>query len=184
MSLRHILLGFLQTPQSGYDLRRQFEESVAAFWSAKLSQIYPTLRKMEQDGLVISEKQASPKGPDRVVYARTPEGERELETWLLSGPLLQEQRNHFLAQVYFLDHLPPDEAASFFDRMAEMCDWQGQRLDERDALYREQCGDTEKLADDQVYKYAALDLGRRGTRMYAEWARDWAKTIRGRKASD
>ena len=50
MSLQHILLGLLREPASGYDLKAYFDSSVRYFWAAELSQIYPTLQRMEKSG--------------------------------------------------------------------------------------------------------------------------------------
>ena len=43
MSLKHALLGLLNyRPMTGYDLKQRFDHSISHFWSANLSQIYPT----------------------------------------------------------------------------------------------------------------------------------------------
>src|SRR3989442_212646 len=53
MSLKHALLGFINYgPMTGYELKKFFNTSVAHFWNAELSQIYPALKAMESDGLV------------------------------------------------------------------------------------------------------------------------------------
>ncbi len=177
MSLRHILLGFLNEPRSGYDLRQAFEDSVAHFWTANLSQIYPTLKAMEADAWLTSDKQPSSKGPARIVYSRTDLGRQALADWLLGGPCLQEQRNGFLAQVYFLDSLSEAEASAFFARVAQMSNWQNDRLSRRDKDMMSGFGDLASLPSDRVFKYAALDLGVRATRLYAQWASEWAARL-------
>ncbi|MEO2119555.1 MAG: PadR family transcriptional regulator, partial [Microbacterium sp.] len=59
MSLRYALLALLRVgPLSGYELAKQFTQSVGHVWHAPDSQIYPELRKMEADGLVEAEEQA------------------------------------------------------------------------------------------------------------------------------
>ena len=60
MSLPHILLGMLREPATGYDLGKRFKQSLAHFWHADLAQIYPTLKKLEQQGFLKS-KPVSPK---------------------------------------------------------------------------------------------------------------------------
>jgi len=84
MSLDHILLGLLREPASGYDLKDAFNETVAHFWSAELSQIYPTLKRLEERGLLRSRREPSPKGPDRRVYRLTGEGREELRRLALN----------------------------------------------------------------------------------------------------
>ncbi len=179
MSLRHILLGFLDVPKSGYELRQQFEKTAATFWTANLSQIYPTLKKMEVDGLVKSLSKPPKKGPARIEYRRTSAGKKALADWVRSGPCLQEQRNLFLAQIYFLDYVSVSEAAAFFSRIAEMSQWQHERLSAREAGVKDALDENnEYLPKDSIYKYAALDLGVRATKLYAQWGADWAKRIR------
>ena len=85
MSLRHIMLGMLREPSSGYDIRKRFEKSVGNFWRAELSQIYPLLQKMEGEGLLRSKAGQSDIGPTRRVYKRTASGLRELRDWIALG---------------------------------------------------------------------------------------------------
>ena len=80
--LEFILLGLLRLPQSGYELKRRFLEGAAHFWAADQSQIYRTLQRMQDRGLLASELEASNSGPERRVYRRTAEGERALHSWL------------------------------------------------------------------------------------------------------
>ena len=65
LSLPHILLGLLREPASGYDLKAEFEKMIRHYWSAELSQIYPTLKRMEGQGWLASATEPSDRGPDR-----------------------------------------------------------------------------------------------------------------------
>lgn len=105
MSLQHILLGMLEQPASGYDLKQAFEQQQAHYWSANLAQIYPTLNRMEEKGLLASTEQPSPRGPPRRVYARTRAGRKVLIDWLTGGPEVHTDRLGWLAQVGFLSNL-------------------------------------------------------------------------------
>jgi DNA-binding PadR family transcriptional regulator len=105
MSLKHILLGLLRDPHSGYDLKRTFDETLRHFWRAELSQIYPCLQRMEEEGLLKSETQQSPQGPNRRVYRRTAAGEGELRQWLAAEPVRAQPRLGYLAQVFFQSEL-------------------------------------------------------------------------------
>lgn len=56
MGLQHGILGFLNYgPCSGYELTKAFHSSVQFFWPAQTSQIYLTLGKLEDAGLVTHE---------------------------------------------------------------------------------------------------------------------------------
>jgi len=114
MSLDHILLGVLRTPAAGYEIKRQFDQVFCHFWAADLPQIYRTLNRMHQDGLLSVVRRPSDKGPDRRVYQITPAGRQALREWLTSSPTLATERIGFLAQTFFLGALEDDRAALAF----------------------------------------------------------------------
>ena len=105
MSLDHILLGMLRQPSTGYDIKNRFKNDIRVFWSAELSQIYPTLKRLEKNGWLRSRTEPSPKGPARRVYRPTAAGRAELTRWLRSGPILGSERFAYLAQLFFMDAL-------------------------------------------------------------------------------
>jgi DNA-binding PadR family transcriptional regulator len=105
MTLEHILLGFLQHPASGYELKKLFDDSVRHFWSAELAQIYPALHGLHKRGWVTRSLHVSPKGPQRKVYSRTPAGTRQLLRWVGASPAIGKERLTFLAQVFFMGQM-------------------------------------------------------------------------------
>jgi DNA-binding PadR family transcriptional regulator len=120
MSLEHILLGMLREPAAGYDLRRDFEQGARHFWSAELSQIYPTLERMERRGWLKSRKEASPVGPARRVYHRTAAGQRALVNWLRSPPAIGAERFAYLGQLVFMGELDDlSHTAAFLSQLRE-----------------------------------------------------------------
>ncbi|MDX1626081.1 MAG: PadR family transcriptional regulator [Wenzhouxiangellaceae bacterium] len=119
MSLPHILLGMLDKPASGYDLKHRFEQQLSHYWSADLAQIYPTLKRMRDRGLLTARREPSTKGPPKNVYARTEAGQRELEAWLTQGPDVHADRLGWLAQVGFLDTLEAPERRAFLERLRD-----------------------------------------------------------------
>jgi len=81
--LKYILLGFLNYhPMSGYDLKSLMDDSTAHFWHAYHSQIYTTLRKLEEDGLLDSEEIESEEAKlNRRVYTLTDLGRKKFADW-------------------------------------------------------------------------------------------------------
>jgi PadR family transcriptional regulator, regulatory protein AphA len=174
MSLRHILLGLIVKPTSGYDLHKEFQTSFAHFWFANLSQIYPTLKQLEVDGLVISKVSASTLGPARCLYSRTRKGEAALVEWLEGGPQILNVRRHYLAQVYFLGALR--SAASARDFFGKFLETLRARQASLEAIQKSWRGDRgadfgEQLEDDEFYPYMALELGLEANRTRIEWCR-------------
>lgn len=174
MSLPHILLGLLARPTSGYDLHREFENSMAHFWSANLSQIYPSLKQMEADGLVTSESAAPAQGPARRLYRRTEKGERALVEWIAQGPQILNVRRHYLAQVYLLGTLGSDaEARNFFEKLLDVLVVRQASLEAIHTAWRggrdQDFGDM--LGEEEFYPYMALELGLEANRTRIRWCR-------------
>jgi len=120
MSLEHILLGLLRQPGSGYDLKKVFDERIGYFWAAELSQIYPTLGRLERRRWIRGRNAPSKRGSGRRVYAITPTGRRALREWLRGEPQFGDERFSFLAQVYFMDELGDLKLTrKFFGRMRD-----------------------------------------------------------------
>lgn len=105
MSLEYILLGLLREPASGYDLKDILDNGIGHFWVAELSQVYPTLKRLEKQKLLRSRRAASKRGPRRIVYEITENGRKELAAWLRSEPQCGDMRHTFLAQIYLMDEL-------------------------------------------------------------------------------
>lgn len=120
MSLEHILLGMVRNSCSGYDLRREFELGAKHYWSAELSQIYPTLKRMESRGWLESCLEPSPKGPDRRVYRRTKAGREVLYEWLQSGPAVGNERLAYIGQLLHMSELNDlDVTLEFLQQLRE-----------------------------------------------------------------
>ena len=101
--IRFILLGYLKyQPMTGYDLKQGLDHSISHFWHAHHSQIYTTLRKMDEEGLVTSEVIPQDGSPDRRVYTITPAGRKEVEDWL-NQPMTTAStiKEEFLVRLFF-----------------------------------------------------------------------------------
>ena len=182
MSLKHILLGMLAEPHSGYDLKKEFNKSLRNFWNAELSQIYPKLQKLEKEGLLSSRLLASSSGPPRRVYRRTARGHRELLTWLAAGPQVGEERIAYLAQVFFLGELSePDEAVAFMQELRDhMMGW----LESLRATEAEwQASDPrypDALPDEEFFPQLTLTLGLKKVAANVEWCDECIARLRAR----
>ncbi len=121
MSLDFAILGFLNYhPYSGYDLKKIFDNSVRHFWGADQSQIYRTLARMTENGLVEMERVPQEDRPDRKVYHITDRGRGELFRWLAGPPPMDEPRSAPLIQVFFAGQLTNEEILAKFEGFAAM----------------------------------------------------------------
>jgi DNA-binding PadR family transcriptional regulator len=86
MSVRNALLGLLaQSPRHGYELHAAFEALVGGeqVWDVKPAQIYTTLTRLEESGMVAQDNHGE-EVPTRRVYTLTETGRNELLDWLTS----------------------------------------------------------------------------------------------------
>jgi DNA-binding PadR family transcriptional regulator len=108
--LKYALLGFLNySPATGYDLKQFLDISTSYFWHAKQSQIYTTLKKMEEDDLVSSRFEPQEGRPNRRVYTISKKGKEELQTWL-NKPLahLEKHKETLLLKLFFSAEIERD----------------------------------------------------------------------------
>lgn len=102
MSLKHAILGFLEIrPLTGYDLKKGFDGSVQHFWPADQAQIYRTLNKLDEAGLVAVELVEQEDKPDRKVYHITENGRSALYTWLSSTLPPISEREPQMVRIFF-----------------------------------------------------------------------------------
>jgi DNA-binding PadR family transcriptional regulator len=82
-SLEFILLGLLALrPSTGYDLKKTMDVSVRYISPVALSQIYPTLKRMEQAGLVEFRLVERSGRTDLKIYSITAAGQDIFRKWL------------------------------------------------------------------------------------------------------
>lgn len=161
MSLDHVLLGLLREPATGYDLGNAFSENVRHFWSAELSQIYPTLKRLNQRGMLSSRVEPSAKGPNRRVYALTDEGRAELLRWLRSGPAVGTERFAYLAQLYFMDALGDlRETRAFMAALrGHLAGWLAQLRAVEQEVVAAHGDDPARYSDAGFHHFATLRMG-------------------------
>ncbi len=110
MSLKHAILGFMAIQDfTGYDLKKAFDTSVQHFWPADQSQIYRTLSKLEEQGLIDKTIVQREEQLDLKVYSITETGREELHQWLSTPLASQINREPMLIQIFFADNLSKEE---------------------------------------------------------------------------
>lgn len=83
MALEHALLVSLsERSGTGYQLTRRFDRSIGHWWRASHQQIYKTLARMTENGLVTYVEQAQDGKPDKKVYSITDTGRKTLSEWI------------------------------------------------------------------------------------------------------
>ncbi len=99
---RYALLGMLTyKPMSGYDMKKMSDHSIGHFWNENYGNIYPVLKTMEAEGLVVMSREGGEDSPAKKVYTITQQGRKEFESWLKRPALSSKLRDELLLQIFF-----------------------------------------------------------------------------------
>lgn len=117
MDVKTLCLGVLSRGAcSGYEIRKAFEDGpLSYFQDAGFGSIYPSLRRLTEDGAVtVSDHQQEGK-PDKKVYAITPKGRQVLFDAVNRPPPADKFRSDFLFVLFFADLLAPRDLDRVID---------------------------------------------------------------------
>jgi len=126
MSLKYGLLGLINlTPTTGYELDKEFKDSLKYIWQATSSQIYSELDKMEQQGWLVSERIMQDEKPNKRVYSITEKGKLELLEWMATPETDVKNaltgKNAFLFRVLLAGSLSKEQALELLRSFRKIC---------------------------------------------------------------
>jgi PadR family transcriptional regulator AphA len=103
-----VILGMLAMGRNtGYEIKQFVDKSTRHFWAASYGQIYPELRRLEEQGLVLSRPEPSG-GRARTVFELTDSGREALRVWLeTTSEPLWELRCEAMLKLFFSDAVDP-----------------------------------------------------------------------------
>ncbi len=95
--------------QTGYDIKQFVDKSTRHFWAASYGQIYPELRRLEEQGLITGKSEPTG-GRARTVYELTGAGRAALTEWLEPerDPMF-EVRDEGMLKLFFSDIATADQ---------------------------------------------------------------------------
>jgi len=141
---------------TGYELDKEFKESLAHFWQAKPQQIYRELNAMEQNDWLISERIPQEDKPNRRVYTITDKGKTEFLHWLASpGSDMQNAtrvKSVFLMRLFFAVDTSHEQTLDLLNSYREQCLIGMKEMNEANELYNK----TESSHDPDEMKYIKL----------------------------
>jgi len=161
MSVRHAILGLLHyQDMHGYRIKRHMEQHFGHMWSINYGQIYPNLKKMEEEGLVTKEEVARSGTPSRKLYSITPAGKEAFAEWLVSDPhgtmLL---RDPFLLRFVFFGFGNKDRTLGLVDEQIRSYETQLEKRREnmrrwqRQGIYVRQMGELGLLLNEMILEW-------------------------------
>lgn len=110
------ILGFLsKKDRSGYDLANYSKRIGQHYWTEFSSQVYGTLKKLEEDGFVSSYVDENSGARNRRVYSITPAGLEHLKAWLEQPAEKPLYRDELLLKLSNAEHLPKGTLLKHFE---------------------------------------------------------------------
>jgi DNA-binding PadR family transcriptional regulator len=162
------VLGALSVePMSGYALRNAIQEVLGHFWSESFGQIYPTLKRLQQEGLV------ERRGGDESPFTVTPAGLDRLRERLSESIQDAPPRNGLMLRLFFGRHLGPTACRALIEDARSDAE---ARLDDFAAIRREIAADGDATPD-QPFFLLTVAAGEHAARATIAWADEALDTI-------
>ncbi len=161
MSVKYAILGLLHyQDMHGYRIKRHIEQHFGHMWSINYGQIYPNLKKMEDEGLVTKQEVARPGTPARKLYSITPAGKEAFSRWLESDPQgTMLLRDPFLLRFVFFGFGSKELALGQLDEQIRSYEKQLEKRREnvrkwrRQGLYVRQMGELGLLLNEMMLEW-------------------------------
>jgi len=117
----YVILGILaiHPHQSGYEIRKTIQQSVGFFWGESFGQIYPTLKRLAAEKLIVPSSSGAAARSNRQEYSITPSGQECLQQWLALPYRDDPPRNEFLLKLFFARDAGPGVAIAHVRRFQE-----------------------------------------------------------------
>jgi DNA-binding PadR family transcriptional regulator len=106
-----VILGYLRLggPTHGYQLLARIHRDLSGVWRVAPSQLYATLARLENEGLVRGTREEQENRPARTRYALTERGEALFWQWVHTPvPRVRLLRSELLPKIFFLQKLAPE----------------------------------------------------------------------------
>lgn len=169
---RYAILGLLASGcTSGYEMKHTIDTSLNHFWKISFGQVYPTLKRLEAEGLIVEEVTDG----ERKQFALTENGHAELERWVAEPSVeLPVQRNDLLLKLYFARHASKEVTLQKIQEHARLLEERLETYQAIDAMIR-----SYPDSNDAVYWLLTLDYGIRKTLALLDWCDASLETLEG-----
>lgn len=109
MNSQDVILGLLMHHSlSGYDIKHKLETIFSYFYNASYGTIYPTLGKMEKEGMITKESVIQEGRPNKNVYSITEEGQLQFKKYMYSPVEDNEFKSDVMTRMFFGEFMEKD----------------------------------------------------------------------------
>lgn len=172
----YIILGLLNHENlSGYDIKKRIEFMISQFWEVGYGQIYPTLKTLEERGLVIKRPGTDSKGPEKNLYTITDEGREVLTEWLRVPEQKEYTKYEILLKLYF------GSLVSIQDNQNRIEAFKARHLQNLSMIemFKANLEKVLHAEEDHVFYYLTVLFGEHIYKAYLEWAEEATALLEG-----
>ncbi len=170
MSLKYALLGFLNyESMSGYQLKKHFDYSVSQFWNASLSQIYPTLVKLNELELVEVEIIHQDTAPNTKIYHITEQGKEALNHWLSQSYDLPYTRSSLLVKIFFSSNIDPKNVIDHLEQLVILSKQKLEGLEDKKKHIVDEHLTQSYMKEESLYWSLTADYGIKQELFFIKW---------------
>lgn len=167
MSLRHaILVLLLDQEASGYDLAREFANSIGLVWNATHQQIYLELGKLRDQEMAEYRHLPQDGKPDKKLYSITDAGRAELRRWLKKPAGPPRIRDPFMVKIAGGSLA---DTKSLLADLEQVAKYRRERLATFEMMAKRL---DEKGRDEDLYGYLTVRRGILDQRTWLQWAEE------------
>lgn len=178
---KYLVLGILdKDSQTGYGIKKLIEREHAHFWQESFGQIYPTLKKLEEDGFIVKLEEDNTGGRKQIIYSITDAGRVHLKQWLIEDIEVERLRYELFVKVAFGDSTEPEVIVKHLDEFISRTEKKSKHAKEA----HEHLKQLYSHGDDHTYNEITSLGGLRFYEMMLKWARDSKDIIQERKINN
>lgn len=117
MNTKELLLSVLMAgPATGYDIKKILEHEVSKIVDVTISNIYPALNELAEEGLVTFEKVEQEHRPNKKIYKIADAGRAVCIEALMTQEARQRLRSEFMFMLSFAPFLPRSRVAELLEQ--------------------------------------------------------------------
>ena len=161
-------------PKSGYDIKKESEHSIGYFWSESYGSIYPILKQLEAEGLVIKKRGGDTGGRHRYIYVITEPGLAELREWLRRPVETGVLREELLLKIFFGGQTTREKQIEHVEECRTQNEKKLKELERLDNLISTKRADHPDLPLWRI----TINMGRHRARAYISWCEETLKRLR------
>ncbi|KAF3887982.1 MULTISPECIES: PadR family transcriptional regulator [Nostocales] len=170
MALAHAVMSLLAKKAcSGYEIAKEFEDSVGYFWQATHQQIYRELKKLEEQGWVGVEVIAQGKPLDKKIYHLTELGQQKLTEWIGEDCGLGPIREDILVKVFAGGLVSPQVLLQQLEQNRRL---HLKRLEAYEDIEKRFFAHSEELSYGERCQYSVLKMGIGYEKAWNSWCEE------------